>query len=207
MMALAAAVVLAGTWVGGLFLFTAAIPSESAAIDDGRETDAIVVLTGGTMRLESGLALLAQGRARKLFVSGVHRGVDVQELLRVSRQSPQSLDCCIALGYLADDTRGNAAETAEWMRRNQFRSLRLVTASYHMPRSLVEFRSHMDGVAIVPHPVFPAHVKLQAWWRWPGTAALVIAEYHKYVAARGLALLRRVAPALSPVPLTGLAAP
>ena len=33
-------------------------------------------------------ALRHRGMADKLFVSGVHRGVDVSELLRVSRQAP-----------------------------------------------------------------------------------------------------------------------
>ena len=168
-------------WLAGLFAFASDIPrSDEAPV---RVTDAIVVLTGGSLRLEQGLALLAQGMGKKLFVSGVHRGVDVQQLLRLSRQSPQALDCCIVLGYSADHTEGNATETAAWMRSEGYTSLRLVTANYHMPRSLVEFRTAMPTMKITPHPVLPESVKLDGWWRWPGTASLIAGEYNKYLIA------------------------
>ncbi|MDP6389418.1 MAG: YdcF family protein [Alphaproteobacteria bacterium] len=175
------AIAAAAAWLGGLLTFIGGIPRAVAAPE--RETDAIVVLTGGSLRLESGIRLLERGRAKKLFVSGVHRGVDVRELLRISRQAPEELDCCIVLGHRADDTAGNAAESAAWMRRQSYRSLRLVTASYHMPRSLLEFRVAMPEADIVPHPVFPDHVKLDAWWRWPGTAVLIAGEYNKFLVA------------------------
>lgn len=147
------------------------------------ETQAIVVLTGGSLRLETGLTLLRAGWGEKLFVSGVHRGVDVAELLRVSRQSPEELECCIVLGYTAEHTLGNARETAHWMKREGFTSMRLVTANYHMPRSLLEFRAAMPYAAIVPHPVFPSNVRLDSWWVRPGTAALLAGEYTKYLLA------------------------
>lgn len=173
-------------WVIGLLWFAAMLPVSVA--DTSRATDAIVVLTGGSGRVHQGLELLAERRARKLFVSGVYRGVDVEELLRVSRQSPEDLACCVALGYQADNTRGNAIETAAWMRAEGLGSLRLVTAVYHMPRSLLEFRRAMPGIEIVPHPVFTEHFKQSAWWRWPGSANLVVSEFSKYLIAlvRGL---------------------
>jgi len=175
-----------GIWLVGLLWFAKDLPVSVAA--PARATDAIVVLTGGSRRVHQGLELLAQRRAKKLFISGVYRGVDVRELLSVSQQSPADLDCCIALGYEADSTRGNARETADWMREQGLGSLRLVTAAYHMPRSLLEFRRAMPEIEIVPHPVFPKHVKQRDWWRWPGSASLIIGEYNKYLVAlaRGL---------------------
>ena len=148
-----------------------------------------IMVTGGSGRLQAGLDLLAAGRAEKLFVSGVYRGVEVAELLRLSARAPDRLRCCVVLGYSADNTAGNARETAEWIAREGYSSLRLVTASYHMPRSLLEFRRAMPGVTIITHPVFPGHVKQGDWWRWPGTAWLVIGEYNKYLAARLRGLL------------------
>lgn len=174
-------IALVGIWLVGLTQFAAAIPREAALAAE--ITDAIVVLTGGSLRLERGLELLDRRFAKKLFVSGVHRDVDVQQLLRLSRQSPQALDCCIALGYSADHTAGNATETAEWIGKQGYGSLYLVTASYHMPRSLAEFRGLMPDVRILPQPVFPNHVKLERWWRWPGTASLIVQEYNKYLFA------------------------
>jgi len=171
-------------WAVGLIWFAGHVPRPSDGPPPDGRTDAIVVLTGGSGRLDAGLRLLAEGQAGKVFVSGVARGVDVDQLLRIARRRPEDFACCIAVGYAADNTAGNARETASWMRAQGYRSLRLVTANYHMPRSLVEFRSAMPGVEIVPHPVFPPQFKLDGWWRWPGTAALLASEYSKYLLAR-----------------------
>ena len=169
-------------WSAGLLAFLSSLPDD--VDDNATATDAIVVLTGGSLRLKTGLTLLQEGLAERLFVSGVHRGVDVQQLLRIARQSPDAAECCISLGHEADDTAGNADETSAWMANHGYRSMRLVTAAYHMPRSLIEFRNTMPDVQIITHPVFPAQVKLDAWWRWPGTAVLIFGEYSKYLVAR-----------------------
>ncbi|MEQ9488907.1 MAG: YdcF family protein [Alphaproteobacteria bacterium] len=179
-------IVAGGLWLVGFVIFAVSLPTDIESPE--RKTDAIAVLTGGSLRLESGLQLLEEERARKLFVSGVHRGIDVEELLRVSLQNPSRADCCIVLGYEADDTAGNAQETAEWMKKEGYRSLRLVTAAYHMPRSLVEFQAAMPDVEIIAHPVFPDHVKSSSWYRYPGTALLLAGEYTKTL----LAFIRNV---------------
>lgn len=145
--------------------------------------DAIVVLTGGSLRLDEGLALLSAGKGKKLFVSGVHRGVDVKQLLRLSRQSPDALDCCVILGYAADNTEGNARETAIWIKSENYRSLLLVTANYHMPRSLLEFHQTMPNLQIIPYPVVPPNVPLDDWWVKPKTAILLAGEFNKYIYA------------------------
>jgi uncharacterized SAM-binding protein YcdF (DUF218 family) len=174
--------VVAVLWTTGLFWFAATLETEPEISD--RRTDAIVVLTGGSLRVEQGIKLLSRGLADKLFVSGVAQGVDVKQLLKISREAPEHLSCCIALGYEADDTAGNARETADWMQAQGYASLRLVTAAYHMPRSLLEFRRTMPEVEILPHPVFPAHVKQEDWWRWPGSTNLLVSEYSKFLIAR-----------------------
>lgn len=174
-----AAAALCLLWLAGLVWFAEDIPR--APQGSAERTDAIVVLTGGPLRLKEGLALLAAGSAEKLFVSGVNRGVELRELLRVAGTPPEAV-CCIALGYAAGSTWGNAQETRAWMAEEGFRSLRLVTSSYHMRRSLMEFRRAMPDARIVPHPVFQESFKRESWWQWPGTLALVVSEYHKYLA-------------------------
>jgi len=170
-------------WASGLYRFSQLIPQPLP--DNQVATDAIVVLTGGAGRVGEGLSLLERGLAKKLFVSGVYQGVDVQELLKVARRAPGNLECCIALGYAADNTRGNARETADWMRRENISSIRIVTASYHMPRSLLEFRRALPAdVRIVPHPVFPDGFPTESWWRNVSAMRLAISEYHKYLLAR-----------------------
>lgn len=173
-------------WMIGFLWFAGEIPKPSAGSRTGSPltTDAIVDLTGGSERLEAGLDLLSQGRAKKLFVSGVYRGVDVTRLLRAARKAPADIECCVVLGYDADNTAGNAHETAAWMVKEGFGSLRVVTASYHLPRSLVEFRAVLSSAVIVPHPVHPKQFKHDEWWLWPGTAGLMIGEYNKYLMAR-----------------------
>ena len=178
---LVVAVLVSAAWLAGLVWFAESIPREHH--DDNAATDAIVVLTGGPLRLKTGLAMLAEGRAKKLFVSGVYRTVDVTDLLRVARQTPNPVECCIVLGHAADNTAGNAAETREWMRREGYTSLRLVTANYHLKRSLLEFRRAMPEATIVAHPVFPENYKREDWWRWPGTLSLTATEYQKYLTA------------------------
>jgi uncharacterized SAM-binding protein YcdF (DUF218 family) len=173
--------VLLAAWVGGLAWFADQVPRRVANATSA--TDAIVVLTGGSARIDTGFRLLSSGLARKLFVSGVYRGVEVTELLRLARQEPREVECCVVLGYSADDTAGNARETAAWVRAEGFRSLRLVTANYHMRRSLYEFRRAMPDIDIVPHPVFPKNVKREQWWLWPGTTKLITSEYNKFLLA------------------------
>jgi uncharacterized SAM-binding protein YcdF (DUF218 family) len=169
-------------WFAGLFAFLQSIPNKIE--NTTTVTDTIIVLTGGSLRLQTGLNLLQKGNADKLFISGVHRGVDVEQLLQLARQSPTATDCCIFLGHEADDTAGNAKETAVWMDKHGYHSIRLVTAAYHMPRSIIEFRHAMPNIMIVLHPVFPEQVKLDKWWMWPGTTGLILGEYSKYLVSR-----------------------
>lgn len=168
-------------WFAGLLWFVDRIPRTLEDAD--RRTDAIVVLTGGSLRVETGFQLLAERKAEKLFVSGVEKGVPIDDLLSLYGLTPEDMECCITLGYMAADTPGNAEESASWVRANRLRSVRLVTSSYHMPRSLLEFRRAMPDLEIAPHPVFSDRVLIDEWWRRPGTAALVITEYNKYLLA------------------------
>jgi len=194
--AIAAAFVL---WLAGLgwFLYQGLAASGDAAA----ATDAIVVLTGGRFRLESGIDLLEAHRARKLFISGVNQHVDRAALLRVLGPLPDSASCCIVLGHDAADTYGNARETAEWMQREGYRSLRLVTSWYHIPRSRLEFERAMPETTVVLHPVFPIHIAEESWGERAEVVPLVVREYGKYLAALarpGLVPVRRFVPWLLP---------
>jgi len=170
-------------WLGGLVWFAESV---TRLASQPGNTDAIVVLTGGSERVAEGIALLAAGSARLLFVSGVPEGVTTETLLSSVGTNEAQLLSRIVLGHAAQDTAGNAAETAAWAEREGVTSLRLVTANYHMPRSLLEFRRAMPNIAILPNPVFPDSFKDREWWRWPGTLGLMVREYDKYI----MALLR-----------------
>lgn len=175
-------VILGLVWLIGLFAFVwLAVPKDVA--DDGRATDVIVVLTGGSGRLEKGFELLAAGRSEAMFISGVYRGVEVVELMQLSAQTPQEVECCVTLGYNAADTHENALETRDWAVAEGHRSLRLVTANYHMPRSLYEFRRAMPDAEIIPHPVTPQGFLVENWWSDGGALRIAAMEYTKFLIA------------------------
>ena len=183
---------LALAWGGGLAWFVHS--SLSMAEDTTTATDAIVVLTGGRLRLEAGLDLLDAGKAQKLFISGVNPRVDRGELLRVAAHRPAPDANRIVLGYAADNTLGNAHETADWIQQEGYSSLRLVTSWYHMPRSLLEFERAMPETRIIADPVFANRTEPDPSVGWLDLALLTVVEYDKYLAT----LIRPAATVLWP---------
>jgi len=176
------------SWSIGLWQFIELIPDKVE--DTTTKTDAIVILTGGSNRLMDGVSLLQRGMADKLLISGVKQGVTIQHLGALSKEvNPNQLaplENKITLGHFATDTESNATEAAIWMTFQDYHSLRLVTASYHMPRSLLQFHAAMPDIKVIPNPVFPTNFKLQHWWTSPGTLKLLVSEYNKYIVLRCL---------------------
>lgn len=154
-----------------------------AAEDETAKTDTIVVLTGGEERLERAYALLQKGLAKRLFVTGVDRKVTKPELLKRLGDPPAELAARIELGFRAANTRGNASETAAWFNSQNFKSMRLVTANYHMRRSLLLFRRAMPEARIVSHPVVPKRLGAGEWWTHREGAGAVARELAKFIAA------------------------
>ncbi len=132
-------------YILGYALFAVLLPKAA----DDRRTDAIVVLTGGAKRLERGLDLLERGRARRMLVSGVERTVRPVELAARYEADQSLFDCCIDLGRESVDTRSNAEETALWLKRYKFRTVRLVTTDWHMPRARFELSRQSPAVVVV----------------------------------------------------------
>ena len=174
-------VALAVVWLAGLFLFVERIPH--TATQDGA-TDAVVVLTGGPGRIDRGAELLMAGQARHMLISGVGPDVPARDLLSAEQLSDRLLACCVTLGRAARDTHENAIETAGWAASRKIASIRLVTADFHLPRSILEFEAGLPGVAIVAEPVSSPNIRLEGWWRRPATASLLAGEYTKYLATR-----------------------
>ena len=141
-------------WLAGWILFligvTVAHPDK---IDE--PTDAIIVLTGGQNRINTGLDLLAAGKAHYLFISGVNKDVKTEELVRLWKPKFEYIPCCIVLGVSANDTEGNAKESSEWVREQGVSSVRLVTSNYHLPRAWLEFTHALPRHTIISHPIKP----------------------------------------------------
>jgi len=143
--------------------------------------DGIVALTGGADRISAALRLLAAGRAPRLLISGVARGVALGDLPLRDRVDARRLRAHIVLGHRARSTRGNASEAAAWAAATGARALIVVTAGYHMPRALIEMHRTMPGVRLYPYPVHPP-----ALTREPRLAMLRLLtdEYMKWIVAR-----------------------
>jgi uncharacterized SAM-binding protein YcdF (DUF218 family) len=165
-------------YAAGFLLFVASLPARP---HKAPKADAIVALTGGGARLDAAVALFEHGTGKRLLISGVNKTSTKDDLKRLS-SGGRRFDCCADIGYDAEDTYGNAEEAAGWTARHHYKSLIVVTASYHMPRSLRLFRSLMPGVRLVAYPVEPDGVDMAAWWR-PGMLHLLHNEYLKYVAS------------------------
>ena len=166
---------------GGFVLFT-----RSIAVGGGSEparVDAIVALTGGESRIDEAVKLLADGVAKRLLISGVNPITSRRDLERMAPGRGELFDCCIDIGRFARDTVGNAAETKDWVARNGFSNVIVVTSSYHMPRSLVELRRAMPGIKFFAHPVTPIGFHAESWWAYPGSARLLVSEYLKFLPA------------------------
>ncbi|MFN8983748.1 MAG: YdcF family protein [Alphaproteobacteria bacterium] len=167
-------------WLCGFIWFLQAT-RESAT--DGSMTDAIVVLTGGAERVETGFRLLEAGLSPRLFVSGVHPETRLADLARGAGIDPARLQGRVELGHAAASTRGNAAEIAAWARQQDIGTITLVTAGYHMPRARTELRRALPAMRVVAHPVTPARLReAGAFWR-PRIWGLLLGEYMKFLGA------------------------
>ena len=81
------------------------------------KTDAIVVLTGAAAARNRARRCWPRARRSKLFISGVNQRVDRDDAAARLGPAAERAACCIVLGHDADNTVGNARETAGWMQR------------------------------------------------------------------------------------------
>jgi uncharacterized SAM-binding protein YcdF (DUF218 family) len=167
--------------VGGFFWFAFHIADEEVHLD--RNADGIVVLTGGAARLDDAVDLLASGRGRRLLISGVDHRTNVADLMRLVPDRRRWFNCCIDLDYGAINTIGNAVQTRRWALNHGFRSLVLVTSSYHMPRAMLELSHQLPEVTLIPYPVVTQQRRAEPWWSSPASAKLLVLEYFKYIVA------------------------
>jgi uncharacterized SAM-binding protein YcdF (DUF218 family) len=154
-----------------------AVPQQSA--------DGIAVLTGGVSRIDEAMKLLAEGKAKRVLITGVNRTVTMEELKDLASQGDQLFTCCVDIDKEARNTIDNATETSEWVALHRYNSIIVVTSNYHMPRALAELARVMPGVTLIPYSVVDNNVHLDHWWSYPGTTKLLLSEYLKYLPALG----------------------
>ena len=148
-----------------------------------RSADGIAVLTGGMSRIDEAMKLLAEGKAKRVLITGVNRTTTTKELKELASQGDQYFTCCVDIDKEARNTIDNATETSEWVALHHYGSIIVVTSNYHMPRALAELARVMPGVTLIPYSVVDNNVHLERWWTYPGTTRLLLSEYLKYLPA------------------------
>jgi uncharacterized SAM-binding protein YcdF (DUF218 family) len=182
LLAILTALALAGA--AGFVEFARAVHGAAPA-EPTPPVDAIVALTGGSnKRLETAMTLLEQGHGRRLLISGVNPKVKDDELAALLGADAAMFACCVDVGRTAEDTLGNASETAAWTRRNGFDTVLVVTDDYHMPRSLVELRLAMPEMELIAYPVRTRVTAPRAWQTDIAAAGRLGSEYVKLLVVR-----------------------
>jgi uncharacterized SAM-binding protein YcdF (DUF218 family) len=154
--------------------------------------DGIVVLTGEGQRIAEGARLLAEGRAKRMLISGVYPRTGKKALLKITKLPEEKFDCCVDLGYAALDTTGNADETRTWAAERRYATLIVVTASYHMPRSLAELSMALPSARLIPHPIEPKGFRSKRWWLNASLTRVLLSEYLKFLPSAAHLTVARV---------------
>ena len=163
-------------WLGGFVWFAGVLPQPNGEA----RGDAVVVPTGSGGRITRGLDLLRADAVDQMLVTGVDAAVKEREFEAEYQVDHQLMECCITLGYIAVDTRGNALETADWVATHKHASLVLVTADWHMRRAALELAAQLPpGIAIVRDAV---RSKASLW--------TFFLEYNKFLVAFVVARFR-----------------
>ena len=156
----------------GFIIF--AVTLGKPAPGDVAPTDAAIVLTGGSGRIDHAVGVLQSGKAKRLLIAGVDPSVTKQDVARLVGGRQRLVRCCVDLDSTSVDTRSNAEEAERWLKKRKFRSLRLITNDWHMRRARYEFRETLGkDYRVVPDAV-----------RSEPSFLTLFGEYNKYVLRR-----------------------
>jgi len=140
----------------------------------GVHTDAAIVITGGSGRIEHAMDVLEHGSAKRVLIAGADPLVTKKDLVDRFDAERRLVRCCVDLGSESVDTRSNAEEAQRWLAKHSYKSVRLITNDWHMRRAAYEFRRILDGkYKIVPDAV-----------RTEPAFGTLFAEYNKYLLRR-----------------------
>jgi uncharacterized SAM-binding protein YcdF (DUF218 family) len=155
------------------FVFFALTLGKPAGADSS-PTEAAVVLTGGSGRIEHAMDVLKDRKAKRLLVAGADPSVTKADIGRRLGGGRRLLNCCVDLGSESVDTRSNAEEAGRWIAQHHFKSVRLITSDWHMRRARYEFRKVLgDKYRLVTDAV-----------RSEPSFLTLFGEYNKYVLRR-----------------------
>ncbi|NBX04357.1 MAG: YdcF family protein [Alphaproteobacteria bacterium] len=150
--------------------------------------DKVVVLTGGSGRIELGLKLFSEHPIKRLFISGAGKTTTLQDIIKKApaelRGAVEAQSQNIILGHEAENTIGNAEEVSAWLEGQSLpHNICLVTSNYHMPRASSELRYMLPKASFCLENVYDETV-LGNWWMRTDSRQLILSEYHKFIASK-----------------------
>ncbi len=147
-----------------------------------QKTDAIVVLTGGKGRVEEGVRLFRESRAKYLFLVGVDPSVRKGDLYRPKPGDPPVDN--VILEKSSRNTLENSIFGRDVIVNNGVHSVLLITSRYHLKRASILFRNSLPkDITIIPYPVDSVNLK-ESWWSHGGSFQLLFREFYKYCMLR-----------------------
>lgn len=144
---------------------------------------AIVILTGGKNRIQEGVQLFKKQLADRIFISGVHQTSNKTALAKSTNLDEKIFRQHVDLGLEAINTLGNARESAKWIDAHHYKTIYLVTSDYHIPRSLLEFRTLMPNIKFIPYPV-PSNLQTTSLEKFYERYRILGLEYSKLLRER-----------------------
>ena len=119
----------------------------------------------------------------KMLITGVGEGITksyIAKAISANKKQINFLNCCIDLGNSALNTKGNAKEAYLWLTKNNTKNSFLVTANYHMPRLIYEFKKVDPKLAL---NIIPVKTKLDPVKDIfiPSNLIRVLKEYLKFL--------------------------
>jgi uncharacterized SAM-binding protein YcdF (DUF218 family) len=148
---------LAAAWISASLILFVWPPAETGA---PARADAVIVLSGSTRRLPPALALIRRRVAPVLALSSVSltpKWKAARRLCRVGKYDGAPVLCFLAHPY---STRGEARAVAELAQQHGWRSIVVVSSTFHLTRTDLLFRRCYHGrLSLVGAPT--------AWWELP----------------------------------------
>jgi uncharacterized SAM-binding protein YcdF (DUF218 family) len=167
-------------WLIGLFIFIISMQSEKY---DNQKADVLLILTGGSERLNEGFKIFKSTDAKRIIISGVGEGVKKSDFSKYF--SSYSVDPkLVILGKTALDTVGNALEANIFMQTNDYKKMLVVTSIYHLPRTKIVFALENPDIDVSYHCVISNNYLSRSW----NNIDIIISEYNKTLAYTAIKL-------------------
>ncbi|MEI6266451.1 MAG: YdcF family protein [bacterium] len=133
------------------------------------KSDAIVVVSGGDTdaRISEGVRLYEQGWSKKIIFSGAAAEGDVSNALAMKHIAIDSgiPELAIMVEENSKTTLENARFTAQIIKKNNYKSIILVTSPYHQRRAYSLFRTELgDNFTIINHSAKDTNWSKRNWW-------------------------------------------